>query len=229
MQEIALKVNHESLTIIDAMHNWLSGEPVWTHKQIITRWPNLEMYRARWMRNDFALKNLDKQFDLRFDYIKQFGFMIPCAELLDKLGEMSPIIEIGAGSGYMTALMRHRGIDVIGTNPTKGETYGFKLASYDHNQLSLQGKSAVRRFRDRTVFCSWPSLNETWFRQALQTMHIGQHLIVIREDACAEDTAWAYIDKCFTMEYLEIPTFDFINDIALVGIKKRQVKKASKP
>jgi hypothetical protein len=47
------------------------------------------------------------------------------------------------------------------------------------------------------VFCSCPTLHSTWFRQMPKAMQVGQRLVVIRDDACGEDSAWTYLDDCF--------------------------------
>jgi hypothetical protein len=213
--------------ILGSMRRWLDGEPVWSHDQIVDRWGReFLMYRAAWECDDHVLPIPDRSevlYFLRTKAIKEFGFALPCAELLDALAQHAPIVEIGAGSGYMTALMRKRGIDVIGTDPGPGQV--FPLGIYDRQQLLLQGKTAVRRYPKRTVFCSWPSLHLTWFRQALRAMRIGQRLIMVEEDACAEDSAWDYRDQSFDREArIDVPAWPMLNDRAGVWIKKRHAR-----
>jgi hypothetical protein len=214
--------------ILGTMRGWLAGEPVWPFAEVVARWgAEFEMYRRRWGRDDFAarMERETRMHMLRHDWIIEFGFAIPCAQLLDALAKAQPVVEIGAGSGYLTALARMRGIDIIGTDagPAGEPRYGFRVAKHDPGQRQLAGKTAVRRFRDRSVFCSWPTLNRTWFRQALRAMRIGQRLIVIREEACAEGTAWEYLDACFKHEAdIDLPAWPFMNDRAEVYRKRRQ-------
>jgi hypothetical protein len=86
----------------------------------------------------------------------------------------------------------------------------------------MDAKTMVCRYPGSTVFCSWPTLHATWFRQMLKEMQIGQKLVVIREDACAEDSAWRYLDDCFEEEAaIDIPTFEHMHDYAQVCVKKR--------
>jgi hypothetical protein len=215
--------------VIDTMKRWLDGEPVWPYAKILEVWgPDFEMYRlnmftARGLENmKQAMGRIVLMSELRNQWIEQFGFAIPCAELLDELAKAEHVVEVGAGTGYMTRLMRNRGIEVIGSD-SGDNFYKFKLGAFDDRQVRAQGKTMVRRHRDSTVFCSWPSLKETWFRQMLKAMQIGQRLAVIREDACAEDSAWDYLDACFEEEKLiTIPAFMHMNDYASVHVKKRQ-------
>jgi hypothetical protein len=198
--------------IIGTMHRWLNGEPVWSHTEILQHWGReFLMYRTAWANDEAPIpRNYERSigmYELRDEAISEFGFCIPCRELLDALEKHQPIIEIGAGTGYMTALMRKRGIDVIGSDPGPGHGK-FTLAVHDPAQLKLPGKTAVRRYRDRTVFCSWPSLNHTWFRQALRAMRIGQHAIVVEEDACSEESTWDYRDASFDPDgdWIDLPS-----------------------
>jgi len=227
--------------ILDTMQSWLNGEPVWPYRKILDVWgSDFEMYRTRWRREinqaaaagrRFEWSNPDFEktlqrgaaiFRLRDEWIGRFGFAIPCAELLDELAKAEHIIDVGAGTGYMTRLMRNRGIQVIGTDTGDGH-HGFNVARYDPEQLRVPAKTMVRRCPDSMVFCSWPTLNATWFHQMLKAMRIGQGLIVIREDACAEDTAWQYLHDCFDdLAVVHIPAFEHMNDYASVHIKKRQ-------
>jgi hypothetical protein len=194
--------------VMGTMEKWINGEePVWPYAKILHLWgPDFEMYRKSWRRRDasesIALSAMRTvaMHQLRDDWINTYGFAIPCAELLDELATSDFILEVGAGSGYMTNLMRRRGIRVLGTDyapPGKNE-YRFDTAQYDPYQVMIQGKTAVRRYREAdTVFCSWPSYDHTWFRQMLKAMQIGQRLIVIREDATGDETAWNYFDESF--------------------------------
>jgi len=226
---------HDRDLIIGTMRRWLDGEPVWSLDEILRRWGReFLMYRIAWetsFRGDPHQRDRSiGMYKLRDEAIKEFGFGLPSRELLDVLEQHQPIVEIGAGSGYLTALMRKRGIDVIGTDPGKGKKY-FDFGSYDPQQLRLQAKTAVRRYPDRTVFCSWPSLWHTWFRQALRAMRIGQRLIVIEEDACAEDSAWEYRDKSFDKDggWIALPAWPNLNDRARCWVKRRHTPMHNAP
>jgi hypothetical protein len=221
-------------TMIEAMERWVAGgEPVPPHAEILRRLgDHFLMYRVAWSKMFAAAEagarwsepaNTLALFEMRFDAIKKFGFALPSGELIEALRARQPIVEIGAGSGYLTRIMRHAGIDVVGTDaPESGENYGFRRGEHDERQLALPGKTAVRRFRDRTVFCSWPSLEKTWFRQALRAMRVGQRLVAVLEDACAEETARDVLDGCFEEEKaIPVPAWPHMNDYAAAWVKKR--------
>ena len=225
--------------VVDTMQRWLDGEPVWPYAKIIETWgPEFEMYRKRMFRGirasqetgkiefeppdyERTLQRMTSIYMLRDQWVQHYGFAIPCAELLDVLAKAQHVVEVGAGTGYMTRLMRHRGISVTGSDPGHGQ-HGFEVGRYDEEQLSLPAKTMVRMSSTSTVFCSWPTLKAMWFFQMLKAMRIGQRLVVIRESACAEETAWEYLDACFDeTSTIDIPTFEHMNDYASVHVKMR--------
>jgi hypothetical protein len=215
--------------ILGDMRAWMAGRPVLPYADILARWgAEFEMYRHAW-HNDRPGR-YDRSaalFSLRWSWVAEFGFAIPCAELLDALAQHQPINEIGAGSGYMTALMRARAIDVIGTDRQR-QRYPFKFKHHDPMQLRLDARTVVLRYPARTVFCSWPSFGRTWFRQALQVMRVGQRVILVREESCAEESTWSYLDRYFDQEAdIRIPAWPHMNDSAEVWVKVG--KKVSDP
>lgn len=218
----------DHLPMVDDMRSWLAGVPVPPRADILASWGRgFENYRRNWRRGDYestmiSFERTHVLYEVRQQWIKNYGFMIPCAELLDALATSKLVLEVGAGSGFMTQLMRNRGIAVIGTDAQMNH-YAFTDGRWDVGQLPFTAKRAVRRcWRADTVFCSWPSYDHTWFRQMLRAMRIGQRLIVIREDATGDDTAWRYFDTSFEVtQEIEIPVFHHLHDIALVATKKR--------
>jgi hypothetical protein len=210
--------------VIGCVERWVRGdEAVWSYQRCIDTWGHdFEMYRTRWNRGDHMRLRLHILLGLREQFIQRFGYMLPCAEILDELQKSDLVVEIGAGTGYMTRILRNRGINVIGSDPQLAYHHTLKHALHDDKQVIAQGKTMVRRYPDATIFCSWPSLGDTWFRQALKAMKIGQRIVCVMEDSCAEETAREYLDVCFDTERrINIPAFDFMNDIAYVAVKKR--------
>lgn len=223
--------------ILDTMQSWIDGEPVWPFARIIEAWgEEFENYHVRLTRQIAQAKETGVMtfrdaegmltrgmslWHLRDKWVERFGFAIPCAELLDELATHTHVVEVGAGSGYMTRLMLNRGIKAMGSNPP---LYDY---TFEHGKWAMlvphDAKTMVRAFPDATIFCSWPTLNHTWFRQMLKAMTISQRLVVIREGACAESSAWNYLDDCFDhLRSIDIPTFEHMNDYAGVYVKKRQ-------
>jgi hypothetical protein len=215
--------------VCEAMSYWLSGDvPV----------PSLAEFRARfgWGERDFRgpiapFFEAAALIEERTDFVEEFGFAVPTREALDCLAGFSPLLEIGAGSGAWTRLLAMRGANIIATDPGE-ETFILigmgqrqrrgRWEKHYHPILPLEGKRAVRRWPDRNVFCSWPSLNQTWLRQAARAMRRGRALIVVREDAAADDRTWDYIESAFRPAGapLRLPNWHFLHDWLEAWVKK---------
>jgi hypothetical protein len=216
------------MNLFDTMESWLAGEPVWSHARILKEWPELESYRRRLFKIAASGKDYGRQcaeqWTCRNDWILRYGFAIPCAELLDELALSASVVEVGAGTGYMTRLARLRGVSIVGTDvhPPGVNVYGFEVGRYDDQQKTVAAQAAVRRHPRSTVFCSWPTLNEAWFRECLEAMRVGQRIIVVREECCAESGAWEYLSECFDTERcVTMPNFEHVADYAEACVKRR--------
>jgi hypothetical protein len=115
-------------------------------------------------------------------FVRNWGFSIPCAEAVAALRRLGPIVEVGAGTGYWTALLQGAGHDVIATDLVAGTSpYGFAVARHtDVEQLAAL--DAVRKYPDRDLFCSWPSEGEPWLAEAIGAMAAGRRLALILDD-----------------------------------------------
>ena len=159
--------------------------------------------------------------------IHEIGFSIPCAEALDALAKHAPLIEVGAGAAAWSALAAIRQIDIIATDPAL-EKFLFSVGQ-KFPVLPLQAKTAVRRFPDRNVFCSWPSLNKTWLRQCARAMRPGRTLLVVREDATAEDSTWHYIESAFReIGSIELPCWPGMHDHLEIWKKRGSLRTPSR-
>lgn len=110
----------------------------------------------------------------------QWGFSIPCAEAVQALLALGPLVEVGAGTGYWTAILRAAGAEVAATDlhPRGRNSYGFEGGAHAHIE-ALGAVEAVRRYADRAVFCSWPSEGESWALGMTWAMRPGQRLAII--------------------------------------------------
>jgi hypothetical protein len=118
----------------------------------------------------------------RTAFVRAWGFSIPCAEAIGTLARLAPLVEIGAGSGYWTALLRNAGLDVVATDATpQGDIgYGFEASRFCEIE-ALAGPAAVRAYPDRNVFCSWPTQDSPWALAAVRAMALGRRVALIGE------------------------------------------------
>jgi len=102
-------------------------------------------------------------FDMRHDLVSEYSFTIPYYEVLKKVASYSPIVEIGAGSGYWARCLSEMGADVIAydSHPpgeqSPWEWYGGNPWFDDFWYPILEGdESAAAHHPDRALFMAWP-------------------------------------------------------------------------
>ena len=237
--------------VVDAMRHWLSGDvSVPSLAEFFDRYGRgyRDHLRTMFDRDSDEAKSLEGIRDFarasmehmlihteRDRFISEFSFAVPTREALDRICRFSPLLEIGAGSGAWAKLLAMRGADIIATDPA---LEGFQLffgsggrwAQSYYPVLPLHGKTAVRRWLNRNVFCSWPSLNQTWLRQAARAMPPGRVLLVVREAATADERTWDDVEYRFKPlgeprdgwvdNSIELPTWHFLHDHLEVWQKK---------
>ena len=241
--------------VVDAMRYWLSGDvSVPSLAEFFDRFGkeyrnHLRTWRERYSDEpmslegprDFARSAMDSTLIQaeRDRFLSEFSFAVPTREALDRICQFSPLLEIGAGSGAWAKLLAMRGADIIATDPGGEMFVGFHQGdqprrwhweTFYYPVQPLQGKTAVRRWLNRNVFCSWPSLQRRWLRQAARAMLPGRVLLVVREDATADQRTWNYVEYHFKPlgeerdgwvdNSIELPTWHFMHDHLEVWQKK---------
>lgn len=156
--------------------------------------------------------------DLRKAFIRNWGFSIPCHETVEALRALNaPLLEIGAGSGYWVALLRAAGLDVVGADVANdGEgAYGSGLGRCCPIE-AMDGATAVTRYPERDVFCSWPSQDQTWALEAVRALNVGRAFALIGDGPQGvTGTPELYADLAARFEQVadvEIPRFPRMND-----------------
>lgn len=119
-------------------------------------------------------------FQARDVLTKRFAWAVPTEEALAAIVELSPIVEVGAGSGYWAKLLRERGAKVA---PYDIDPYPLlnSQVSYSHAAVAKGGpERALRHHPKRTLFLCWPSYAQDWAAEALD-LHEGEHVVYIGE------------------------------------------------
>lgn len=102
------------------------------------------------------------------DAQRHYSWAIPNDAALDAIAQCSPrgVVEIGAGGGYWTRLLRGRGVDVIAYDraprPGRWHTHNWvdDVLAGDH--------TAVAGHPERTLLLVWPAYGEAWTHQVIE-------------------------------------------------------------
>ena len=112
-----------------------------------------------------AVKHSDGVSDVPHDVKRRYAWAIPNQAALDVIADWSPngVVEIGAGAGYWTGLLREHGVDVVAYDPgppSRGETSWHVGHEWSH--VEQADHRAVTAHPDRTLLLVWPSYSEEW-------------------------------------------------------------------
>jgi len=164
----------------------------------------------------------------RHHLVRRYSWAVPNDAAIGKLVEHSPIIEIGAGTGYWASLVQAAGGDIIAFDfdpPALGK-------SNNHFHPDTKQHFPVQRsyylqmagfFPNHALFLCWPPYDEVMAFQALLG-YTGKTVIFVGEDrggCTANDEFFDKLDHEFDLvETVNIPQWYGIHDCMYVYRRK---------
>lgn len=153
-------------------------------------------------------------FTERKTLIKKYSFAITGPTPIQELVLNSPIIEMGAGSGYWAAQITAAGGNVIAFDKSQPleNKYGFTEQWFP---IDIGGPEVIADHTHRTLFLCWPSYRSNFAKECLDAYE-GNTLIYIGEPkggACANDAFFDAIDTDWvTLKWVDIHTWPGVHD-----------------
>lgn len=140
-----------------------------------------------------------------------YSYAIPSEEALTTIAKYSPILEVGAGTGYWAALLAAKGADIVASDvapPVTGNNKYTDIVSYFAIQR-LDAPHAPAAYPGRTLFLCYPPYNSTMAHRAI-AMHRGR-VIYVGEDYggnCADDGFFDTLRRHWEqVEFLTLPNW----------------------
>lgn len=120
-------------------------------------------------------------YNVRSFMTERTSWAVPTDAAIDLIASYSPLIEIGAGSGYWAWMLEQAGADILAFDfkPNKkndwmdGETFWIKV---NHGNAGT-----IKRYPDRTLMLCWPPM--TGMASTCLDRYQGEFLIYIGEHA----------------------------------------------
>jgi hypothetical protein len=158
--------------------------------------------------------------------VRNFSWAIPNEEAIRKIAAFSPIVEMGAGSGYWARLLKKAGADITPFDKhgssTKRNPFVYKMHMRVH-----RGNSKVlrkRKFKNHALMLCWAPYDDPMAYECLKEFR-GSIVVMIGEGrygCTGDDNCWEYLDKYFKeVKDINIPQWSGIHDD--VQIYKRKV------
>lgn len=119
--------------------------------------------------------------DLRDVLVRQYAWAIPSTAAIRLIARFSPIVEVGAGTGYWAYLLGLAGADVVAYD-AYGPASPFKVNGCEEppytDVRTAGGAHALAAHPERTLFLCWPSAGGDWADEALRLTR-AQHVIFV--------------------------------------------------
>jgi len=87
--------------------------------------------------------------------VRKYSYAVPTEEAIRTLARYSPILEIGAGTGYWAFLLDQAGADVLAFDDFKRRE-GYFPECEEHFCVQDGGVEEIESYPDRTLFLCWP-------------------------------------------------------------------------
>lgn len=111
--------------------------------------------------------------------VEKFSWSVPNEAALQKIASLGPLVEVGAGSGYWSALLRARGVDLVAydAHPVESRRSWFHpTAERSWTNIAEGTEASAAKHADRTLFLSWPPHNDPMGANTLS--HFGGNRLV---------------------------------------------------
>ncbi len=178
----------------------------------LTEWQNL----TKGQKDIYGVPSI---WTARQEMVQKYAWAIPSEEALVKIVRYSPIIEIGAGSGYWAWMIRIRGgeIEAFDTNPPLLKKN--KYSSTQHSDVRDGDHSALKGSCAKTLMICWPPYESSMASKCLESFD-GDKLIYIGEGyggCTADDKFFELLEQGWTEEFtMGIPQWPGIHDYLAV-------------
>lgn len=152
----------------------------------------------------------------RHDMVRQYAWAIPSAEALDAIAELSPIVEVGAGGGYWSMLLRERGARVA---PFDLQPYpllnGYARRAWTPVSRGGPARALKGERAGWTLLLCWPSYLDDWSERAL-ALHRGEWVAYVGEGqggCTATDAFHDRLERDYRREHtVRLPQWEGIHD-----------------
>jgi hypothetical protein len=154
--------------------------------------------------------------------VKQYAWAVPNDAAIKTCVQYSPLVEIGAGTGYWASVITKHGGDVVCYDKAP---YKNTWADGEHFLVTRGGPNRVRKHRDRTLFLCWPPLHDPMAYDALRAYR-GRFVLYVGEggSGCTGDKRFhRLLEKYFDeIAVVDIPQYGGIHDTLMVFQRKER-------
>jgi hypothetical protein len=162
--------------------------------------------------------------DRRAWCVRRYAFAIPTEGALETIARRAPIVELGAGNGYWTFLLRRRGVDCVAYDlapPDRGPNPN-AFRPFTWTRVEQGDVDVLAEHADRALFVCWPSYRDPFAARALAA-YSGSTFIYVGEPAgghTADDAFFNLLQRAWRpVEELALPNWPGTGDSLTVYVR----------
>eukprot|EP00743_Colponemidia_sp_Colp-15_P008145 GILK01008833.1.p1 GENE.GILK01008833.1~~GILK01008833.1.p1 ORF type:complete len:294 (-),score=37.65 GILK01008833.1:68-949(-) len=109
-----------------------------------------------------------------------FSFGVPNGDAIAALKQFSPLVEIGAGTGYWSSMLQAAGAEVVAFDIHPPETKQNAFHAHSFAQVQQGNAESLRHYSTSTLFLCWPPLDDSMAEDCLAHF-TGTHVAFVGE------------------------------------------------
>jgi hypothetical protein len=125
-----------------------------------------------------------QQFEARDRFTKLYSWAVPNQKAIEALVKHSPVVEIGAGTGYWAALVKAAGGDIVAFDKHPPRLNSEENHYHPHTKLFYRVREGTEEiaaeYPDRALFLCWPPYDTSMAWGALHC-YTGKTVIFVGE------------------------------------------------
>ncbi len=181
--------------------------------------PYLNEFQSIIDENDFSVQF--RSFIARTDLVNKYSWAIPDSGAIELIKKYGPIVEIGAGSGYWSYLLKQSGANIIAYDK---KPYNNRYCKANWGNVRYGSTKKASLHTDRSLFLCWPPYNNQMAYKAL-SYYSGDTLIYVGESrhGCTADyDFFTKLDNEWELvEEYDIPQWIGLHDTLTIYKRKR--------
>jgi hypothetical protein len=167
-----------------------------------------------------------RAFRARDHFVRRFAWAVPTDEALQAIAKFSPIVEIGAGTGYWAWLLRRDyNVDILPYDhePPQNSTENHYRHTRTFVPVLKGGPRKAKQFPQHALFLCWPPYRTSMADDCVR-LYAGKHVIYIGEGhgGCnANDAFFERLEKDFEkIDDIAIPQWNGLHDALTIWKRK---------
>ncbi|MBK8202457.1 MAG: hypothetical protein IPK68_09155 [Bdellovibrionales bacterium] len=160
----------------------------------------------------------------RHRYTYKYAWAIPRKAALEVIAKYSPIVEVGAGSGYWAKLLNDMGVDIIAYDSDSKTHYGSGTKHhFPWFDVRNGDESVAKDHSDRALFLCWPPYATKMAANCLKNYKGDTVLFIGEWDGCTGDESFfKLLEKNFVSEeIIDLPVWLGLHDALYVFRRKK--------